>query len=147
MSEDTQIALRDERGRMLAPLPGKHTITSADASILARRRWEKYRQAAVKRIVGEAQSIDPTVQTPADAYGLVASKQYTALMDSEKPRIADLEKLGQLMTGHGGSEQSQRENTPPGTISSSPDALLHLVALIEAEKRAAVDKARAVDAE
>ena len=143
--EDTQIALRDSKGRMLKPLPGKHTITKADASSLARKRWEKYRQAAVRRIVGEAQSIDPDVQTPADAFGLVAAKQYTTLMDSDKPKIADLEKLGQIMTGI--SEEPRRANEPtsPGSISGSPDALMQLVGMIEAERAAAVERARAVD--
>jgi hypothetical protein len=146
--DDTQVqAQRDSKGRMLAPLPGSHVITKADASSLARKRWEKYRQAAVKRIVGEAQSIDPDVQTPADAFGLVAAKQYTTLMDSDKPRITDLEKLGQIMTGI--SEEPRRENTPgaSNSITGSPEALLRLVELIEADKRQAVDQARAVDAD
>src|SRR5688572_14074895 len=143
--EDTQVALRDSKGRMLKPLPGSHVITKADASSLARKRWEKYRQAAVRRIVGEAQSIDPDVQTPADAFGLVAAKQYTTLMDSDKPKIADLEKLGQIMTGISEEPRRANEPTPPGSISGSPDALMQLVGMIEAERAAAVERARAVD--
>ena len=141
--EDTQVEVRDERGRMIVPLPGKHTITKADASTLAKKRWEKYRQAAVKRIVGEAQSIDPDVQTPADAFGLVAAKQYTTLMDSDKPRIADLEKLGNIMTGT--SAEPRRENADAPGISFSQDALHELIGMIERDKTAAVDAARAID--
>jgi hypothetical protein len=141
---DTQVELRDERGRMIAPLPGKHTITKADASILARKRWDKYRQEAVKRITGEAQSIDPTVTTGAAAFGLVAAKQYTALMDSDKPAIDQLEKLGRIMTGLTGAE-ARRDHEPTGEISGSPQALAELVRLLEAERSAAVDQARAID--
>lgn len=140
-------ALRDERGRMLAPLPGKHTITKADASILARKRWDKYRQQAVKRIVDEAKSIDPSVSVGADAFGLVAAKQYAALMDSEKPRIADLEKLGQIMTGMSADPQRANEAAPPNAISAAPAQIMELVDLIERHRAAAVDAARAVDAE
>jgi hypothetical protein len=139
-----QIEQRDERGRMIAPLPGKHTITKADASILARKRWDKYRQEAVKRITGEAKSIDPTVDTGAAAFGLVAAKQYTALMDSDKPAIDQLEKLGRIMTGLTGAE-ARRENEPTGEISGSPQALAELVRLLEAERSAAVDRGRAID--
>jgi hypothetical protein len=112
---------------------------------MAQKRWEKYRQAAVRQIVGEAQSIDPSIQTPADAFGLVAAKQFTALMDTDRPKIADLEKLGQIMTGI--SEEPRRENAGGGenSISGSPEALMRLVALLEAERTAAVDRARAID--
>jgi hypothetical protein len=143
--EETQVEVRDERGRMIEPLPGKHTITKADASILARRRWEKYRQQAVKKIVEEAKSIDLSVSTGADAFGIVAAKQFTALMDSDKPRIADLEKLGHIMTGMD-TQNSQRENAAENSkILASPEALMELVGMIEREKRQAVDQARAIN--
>jgi hypothetical protein len=147
--EDTRTDIRDNNGRWLAPPPGSEQtrITTANARSMAEKRWEKARLAANRRIVEEAKSIDPTVSSAADAFGLVAAKQYTALMDSEKPRIADLEKLGQIMTGTTNADNSRREDTPPNAISGSPDALMRLVALIEAEQRAAVDKARAIDAE
>jgi primosomal protein N' len=44
-----------------------------------------------------------------------------------------------------GQSQPRRENTPPGEISGSPEALMRLVALLEAERTAAVDRARAID--
>jgi len=50
--------------------------------------------------VREAAAIDPTIKTPADAYALLASKQYLALVDSDKPRIDELEKLGHMMSGY-----------------------------------------------
>jgi hypothetical protein len=142
--EDTQVT-RQPNGKWITAPKSPAPITHANARSMAQKRWEKYRQAAVKRIVGEAQSIDPDVQTPADAYGLVAAKQYTTLMDSDKPRIADLEKLGQIMTGI--SEEPRRENAGGGenSISGSPEALMRLVELLEAERSAAVDRSRAID--
>ena len=152
MTDDTQTqtnVLRDDNGRFLAPPPGSEStrITTANARTLAQKRWEKYRRAAVQRILGEAQSIDGSVQTPADAFGLVAAKQYTTLMDSDKPRVADLEKLGQIMTGHTATgENSQRANEPPaGALVAAPETLMQLVDMIERERSAAVDRARAVD--
>jgi hypothetical protein len=44
-------------------------------------------------------------------------------------------------------EKARRENTPPGEISGSPEALLALVRAFEADKAAAIDRARAVDAD
>jgi hypothetical protein len=45
-------------------------------------------------------------------------------------------------------EKARRGNeTPPGVISGSPEALLALVRAFEADKAAAIDRARAVDAE
>lgn len=125
-------------------------LSSDRARAMVKARTEKYRRAMVERIMGEATSIDPTVQTPADAYGLLAAKQWQTLMDSEKPAIDQLDKLRRMMTGETGVE-SQRDHepaTPPnGTIAASVDTLLALVQQIEEHKRAAVDKARALDAE
>lgn len=139
-----EIVLRDERGRMLAPLPGTKPITNANARSMAERRWQKYRQEAVKRITDEIASIEPGVSTGAAAFGVIAAKQAVALMDSEKPRIGDLEKLGQIMSGHT-PENSRRENAaaPAGAIVAPPAALLELVGLIEQRQRLAVDAARA----
>jgi hypothetical protein len=46
------------------------------------------------------------------------------------------------------ASQSQRENTqaPPGSIVADPDALHRLLELIEQDKQAAVERARAIDA-
>jgi hypothetical protein len=114
---------------------------------MVQRRKEKYRRAMVTRIMGEAVSIDNTVQTPADAYGLVAAKQYLTLMDSEKPKMSDLQKLGEMMTG-ASREDSQRSHEPnPGEIRIQPSALIELAAQIEAEQARRLAAARAVDGE
>lgn len=87
----------------------KHTITVADASKLAKKRAEMYRQAAVRRITGEIAAIDPTVSTGADAFSVIAAKQAVALLDSEKPRVDDLVRLRDLMTGKDAREDTQAQ--------------------------------------
>lgn len=130
------------------PGGGTAALTQANASALARKRWENYRRSVVKRIVDEARSVDLTVSTGADAFGLVAAKQYSALMDSDKPKLDDLERLYRMMTG-AMAANAQREDAPApvGAISAAPETLLHLAELIERERSAAVDRARAIDAE
>ena len=143
----TRTDIRDSNGRWLAPPPGseKTRITTDNARLMVQKRVEKYRRAAVKKIVEEAQSIDPSVSVAADAFGLLAAKQFTTIMDSDKPVMSDVERLHKLMTG--ADANSQRENAQaPGTISADPDTLLRLAAAIEEYKTDAVDKARAVDA-
>jgi hypothetical protein len=134
----------DDKRIVANPGGGSTAITQANASALAKKRWENYRRAAVKAIIDEAKSIDTEASTGAAAFGLVAAKQFTTLMDSDKPAIDQLEKLGKIMTGLTG-ENSQRDHTPPGAISGSPQALAELVTLLEAERAAAVDRGRAVD--
>lgn len=136
---------RDEQGKWLTrPEGSAPLITSATARTMALKRWENFRRNSNKRIVAEAASIDPAVSSPADAYGLLMAKQFTALMDSDKPVVDQAEKLGKFMAGVTG-ENSQRENAPAGQISGDPGALLELLQAIERNKQAAVDQARAVD--
>ena len=143
--ENTQVELRDERGRMLAPLPGVKPFTNANAGNMARKRWEKYRQQAVKRITDEIAQVEPGVSTGAAAFGVIAARQALALMDSKKPKLSDLEKLGQIMTGMT-TENSQRENAPaPGVVVLPPAALIELVELLEQRNQRVVDQVRAVD--
>jgi hypothetical protein len=148
--EDTQTKtdIRDNKGRWLVPPPGseKTRITADNARQMVQKRVEKYRRAAVQKIVEEAKSIDPSVSVAADAFGLLAAKQFTTIMDSEKPAMADVEKLHRLMTGGDGNSQRENAQAAPGAISGTPDALMQLVDMIEKQRAAAVDQARAVDA-
>lgn len=140
--------LRDAKGRMLAPLPGgAPKITTENARTLVNKRWENYRRAAVKRIVGEAQSVDLSISTGADAFALAASKQFVALLDTDKVKIADLERLGHIMAGKSG-EESQRDHTPEllGKISMTAETLLEIAEAIETRRAANRDQARAIDA-
>ena len=99
MSDDnTQpVALRDERGRMLAPLPGTRPITHENARMLVEKRWANYRRAAVQRVTDEMRGFDPSIKGGADAWGMLVAKQAVALMDSDKPRGDDLYRIGQVM--------------------------------------------------
>jgi hypothetical protein len=110
---DTQVTRRPTGEWITAP-KSPAPITHANARSMAQKRWEKYRRAAVERIVGEAKSIDPSISTGADAFALVASKQYVAMIDSEKPRIEDLGRLGQIMSGHAPS--TRQEETTNNTL-------------------------------
>jgi hypothetical protein len=139
--------IRDKNGRMIAPLPGAAPrITSDNARDMVARRVAKYRQAAIKRIVGEASSIDPSVSTGADAFGLLAARQYSALIDSDKPAVDHLERLYKIMTGSG--DNSQRAHEPvAGTISLDAQSLLDLADLLARQREHVTAQARAVDAE
>lgn len=113
---------------------------------MSNKRWESMRRKSNSRIVREAAAIDPTVKDPSDAFALLMSKQYVTLMDSDKPRIDHVERLGYIMAGKD-KANSQRENgaPPPGVVSAQPAALLELVELIEQHNRRAEDQARASD--
>lgn len=145
---DTALTPRDEKGRILAPLPGgAPPITPANARTLALKRWEKYRKNAVQKVTGIIAEVDPSVSTGAEAYAVILAKHAKLLHDSKQPKIYDVEKLGQLMTGHDGQD-SQRGNAgaaPPGTISAAPDTLMTLVDMLEKRRAQDQDKARAVD--
>ena len=90
-------------------------ITSATASDLAKRRWAKFRQAAARRVTGEAQAIDPTATTAAEAWGLAVAKQYVALLDSDKPRGDDLIRIGEAI-GAVASARERDTEQPTATI-------------------------------
>jgi hypothetical protein len=139
--------VRAADGKWIVPPKSPAPITHANARSMAQLRWEKYRKAAVKQILGEAQSIDTDIQTPADAWGLLMAKQYAALMDSEKPVIEQAERLGKIMTGASTESQRANEATQPGTIAGAPADIMRLVQLIEQERSAATTKARAIDAD
>jgi hypothetical protein len=134
-----------DRGRIVSSKNVTTKITSANAVELSRKRHEANRRAAVKRILGEAQSIDPSIQTPADAYGLLVASQYTKLLDSDKPNVEQIERLGKMLTGMD-LLNSQRENaSTPGAITADVDTLRDLITMLEREKQAAVERARAID--
>lgn len=139
-------AVYDLDKKHIVKAPTNTPERQAQASTLAKTRWENYRRAAVKRIMGEAKSIDMTVSTGADAFGLVASKQFIALMDSDKPKLDDLERLYKMMTGAvAANAQRADEPPPPGALIGTPETLLQMAELIERERSAAVDRARAID--
>lgn len=149
--QEVQIAKRDAKGRMLEPLPGTIPFTQVTARNAAAKRWERYRRVGNEKLVEQFGKDGLEVETPADVYGLILAKQAKALHDAKDPKINDVEKLGRLMTGHA-SEEARRENggggaIPPGAIVAAPGALAELLTILERDKRAAIDKSQAIDAE
>lgn len=89
---------RDSNGRFLPGTKPPNTIkTTADARSMAAKRWNKAAQASRDRITREAASIDPEVRNVYDAHALMMAKQYTTILDSDRPRMDDAEKLAQLL--------------------------------------------------
>ena len=79
-------SIRNERGHMVTPLPGQHIITQADASKLARTRWEQSREAFA---AGIAQGMGN--KTPVEAWSHVGRKAAELIKDSKSARgFADL---------------------------------------------------------
>lgn len=125
-------AERDVAAGRMVKAPASTLITSENATALTRKRWEKFRLASNSRIVREAAAIDPTVKTPADAYGLLTSRQYVALLDYDKPRVDELEKMGEIMAG-GSMDRRQ-----PETVNNT----MNVIALPEDVARAIADLRR-----
>lgn len=72
-------------------------LTTSYAREMVDARWDKYRKATASRILKEAQAIDPDIKTEEDAWALLVGKTFIAIMDSDKPRGDDLEKVGKAM--------------------------------------------------
>ena len=127
-------------------MPTPHPITHANARTLAQKRWEKARLASSNRVLAEAAAIDPTVRTPADAIALVTAKHYTLLMDSDKPAVAQVERLGRMLTGMDTQTQAQQaQPAQHNTISGTPEAMAQLLAILERERAAAIAQATATE--
>lgn len=116
---------RDAHGRWQEKPPGtkQYEITHANARTFAEKRWAKHRAAIRQAVTNEMKSVFPTVTSPADAYAAIVAKQATTLLDSDKPRFDDVEKLGQIMGalptqydikqgGPGANSDNQRNSSP-----------------------------------
>lgn len=134
------VIVRGANGQFLPGTRAPKTITSsADARSMAEKRWEKARKATASRVMQEAQSIDPTVQTEYDAHALMMAKQYTTIIDSDKPRMDDAEKLAQAMGTMPRNvelRQEQPQHRPSDDVSQ---ALLLLVQLLDRDNRVIVE--------
>ena len=118
-------------------------ITSATARDLAKRRWAKFRQAAARRVTAEAQAIDPTATTAAEAWGLAVAKQYTALLDSDKPRGDDMIRIGEAI----GAVATARERDAEQTNNTVNIAILDTGAAQALAQALAVLRGEVVDAD
>jgi hypothetical protein len=108
---------------------GKPTTAIASSSQgreLANRRYEQAQEAVRAAVLREVAGIsDIPINTPEDAFSFVVAKQTTALIDSDKPRFDDVERLGQLM---GTVERSRdRQQTQDTATDAVTVALLALV--------------------
>jgi hypothetical protein len=89
--------------------------------------WELPTDMDVVEAIGEAvmeNAIDPTSKKQIEAAKFILSE-----------------------SGLSNSVDLRRENTQPGTITASAETMMQLLDMIEARQSAAVDKARAIDAE
>ena len=108
-------AIRDTNGRILKPQPGfveEHSVKDSEsARALTRKRWEKYQNAAAEAVRAEVGSIAPGGSTPFAAWGVLVADQATKLLDYQKPRVRELQHLGQIIgavpTVYDGGEQEQ----------------------------------------
>ena len=122
------VIVRGADGRFQAGTRAPATITtSAHARSLAEKRWAKTRQAVREAVLAEVGPV-ANVTTPIDAYAWIASKQAVALADSDKPRMDDLDKLGQIMGLRRDATERQAGDTY-NTVNaySLPPALLALL--------------------
>ncbi len=86
-------AIRDESINKIVA----REITSEEGREMANTRWDKWRNANASAVLKEAQAIDPSIKTKEEALALAVGKTFVAIVDSEKPRGDDLEKLAKLL--------------------------------------------------
>ena len=117
--------VRGEGGKFAPGTVPPVQITSANARSLAKRRWEKAAQTSRNRVIREAASIDPDVRTIYDATALLLAKQYTTLIDSDKPRMDDTEKMMQLLgVAPRSSDLKGEETTADAPVTAIRDIML-----------------------
>jgi hypothetical protein len=88
-------AERGKGGRFLTKPKGleKFAITSENAADMARRRWQKYREAAADAVTEEMGSIVPGITTPEQAWGVLNARLANAYERTEmenQPSGADM---------------------------------------------------------
>lgn len=114
-------------------------ITSETASAMQARRYEVQRERIASRVMQEISSIsDIPIDIPEDAYAFVVGKQTLALVDSDKPRFDDVEKLGQLMGTVEKPRSGQREQESTATDDMAV-ALRGLVEFLQGRSAQVVD--------
>ena len=131
-------SIRNEKGQMLQPIPGKHTITQADASKLASRRYELKRKIIAEAANEAVQRGDFRLAYGDMAY--VAEIGYNAQLKAQNvddPKQIDAARF--LLQETGISEVQAKGETPTAdsatvqifiaqyiaSLSSRPDEQLH----------------------
>ena len=90
-------SIRNAQGHWLAKHPAGTEITHDNAREMLAKRQQIATQRTASWIMKEAQSIDPDVKDEYDAHALMWAKQYTTVIDSDKPRTDDAERVSQAM--------------------------------------------------
>ena len=122
--------VRDADGKFSKGMRPANIITSANARTLAEKRWAKHRLEAASRVMREAASIDPTVTTPAAAWGVLVARTYQQIMDSDRPRGDDMIAVGKAMGAMpSDSDRARQDTRTPGSIMDDLDADILLIAL------------------
>jgi hypothetical protein len=100
-------SIRNERGHMLAPLPGAHTISKEDASTLALRKQERKRQRIEAGALAAVQDKLPDAFTGDDGDWIEAVAQQVAYkaLDRLDPKQVDAARF--LLTEAGIAEAKQ----------------------------------------
>lgn len=104
-------SIRNERGHMLVPLPGKHTITSEDAATLAQRKQERKREAIMRganAVVADGGKFDGT---DLDFVEAIAEAQAIKALNPDDPKSTDAARF--LLTEAGLSEARQAQQAQP----------------------------------
>lgn len=113
-------------GKLVGNIGGPYAITKENAGAMLRKRWDDTYAAVGEAVLREVKSFaDVPTNTPREAFAYIAGKQAVALADSEKPRVEDLEKLGQLM-GEVPRNVELRNGDPGTMVDAMHEALLRL---------------------
>lgn len=100
------------RGKFVSLPPSleKHKITKETSAEMARRRHEKYRQAAAAEVAKKVGGRISQVSTPVQAWSYIVADQVGKILDSDKPRGDDVRQVGQWI----GAVVSESDRTLPG---------------------------------
>lgn len=137
----------DKKRIVANPGGGTTAITSETASQLHARRQELKQQ---RIMAGAAKVLERSgeweVPNDLDVVEAIGEAVALSALDPTSKKQIDAAKF--ILSESGLSvANSRRENEPPpsGSIAATPEALMRLVGMIEAERSAAVERSRAVD--
>jgi hypothetical protein len=152
--EDTEVRTKVLKNGAVYDLDKKKIVsgallTSDKARELVKRRVELKQE---RIMAGAAKVLERTggwdMPNDLDVVEAIGEAVMESALDIDSKKQIEAAKFILAEAGLSAS-QSQRDHepTPPGAIIADPDALHRLLELIEADKRQAVDRARAVDAQ
>jgi len=138
-----------DRKRIIAnPGGGTTAITSETASAYHARRQELKQQ----RIMAGAAKVlerlgDWETPNDLDVVEAIGEAVMENALDTDSKKQIDAAKFILVEAGLSASLSRREDASAPNSISATPDALMALVGMIEAERAAAVERSRAVDVE